>query len=117
MFCAVGGMGAPGAPDLDVEQLLGMQNTYALQAVQQALASGVCDPESGGGKTGNDKVKVTKQILDDGTAVYVADPNDLKTIDIGASAQIPAVSNHIVYLICILILKAHTQPNNRTTAL
>ena len=93
MLCAVGTMGAPGAPDFNVEQLLGKQNAYALQAVQQALASGVCDPESGGGKTGNDKVKVTKQILDDGTAVYVADPNDLKTIDIGASAQIPAVSN------------------------
>ena len=93
MLCAVGTMGAPGAPDSDVKQFLGKQNAYALQAVQQALASGVCDPESGGGKTGNDKVKVTKQILDDGTAVYVADPNDLKTIDIGASAQIPAVSN------------------------
>ena len=95
MFCAVAGMGAPGAPDLDVEQLLGKQNTYALQAVQQALASGVCDPWSGGGKTGNDKVKVTRQILDDGTAVYVADPSDLKKIDIGPSAQIPAVSNQL----------------------
>ena len=92
MFCAVGGMGAPGAPDLSVEQLLGMQNTYAFLAVQQALASGVCDPASGGGKTGNDKVKVTKKTLKDGTEVYVADQNDLKAIDIGPSAQIPAVS-------------------------
>ena len=61
MICAVGLIGAPGAAGLNVEQILGMQATYALQAVQQALASGVCDPESGGGKTGNDKVKVKKQ--------------------------------------------------------
>ena len=95
LFCAVGLIGAPGAPDLNVEQILGMQATYALQAVQQDLASGVCDPGSGGGMTGNDRVKVTKQILDDGTAVYVADPSDLKKIDIGPSAQIPAVSNQL----------------------
>ena len=110
MFCAVGGMGAPGAPDLSVEQLLGMQNTYAFQAVQQALASGVCDPASGGGKTGNDLVKVTKKTLKDGTEVYVADPDDLKAIDIGPSAQIPAVSIHLYDspLILIRLSRMHT---------
>jgi len=100
LFCAVGLIGAPGAPDLNVEQILGMQAMYALQAVQQALASGVCDPGSGGGKTGNDKVKVSKQILDDGTAVYVADPSDLKKIDIGPGAYIPAVSMQKLINVC-----------------
>ena len=95
MICAVGLIGAPGAAGLNVEQILGMQTTYALQAVQQALASGVCDPESGGGKTGNDKVKVKKQILDDGSVVYVADANDLKKIDIGPEAPIPMVRNRL----------------------
>ena len=53
--------------------------------MQQALASGVCDPKSGGGITGNDKVKVTKETMSDGSVVCLADVEDLKKIDLELS--------------------------------
>ena len=56
--------------------------TYAVRLVQQALASGVCDPKSGDGITGNDKVKVTKETMSDGSVVCLADVEDLKKIDL-----------------------------------
>ena len=66
-----------------VDDLAGMSTTYAVQALQQALASKVCDPDSGDGKTGNKKVRVQKETLKDGTTFYVANSSDLMNVDIG----------------------------------
>ena len=94
MFCVVGLYGSPknvhSADDLGV-----MSTAHAFAVVQQALASGVCDPAHGNGETGTAKVRVTKETIPDGsggvTVICLANTDDLKKVDIGPDAKIPKV--------------------------
>ena len=94
MFCVAGLMGDPTAAH-SADQFGVNATVHALELVQQALASGVCDPNNGGGTTGNSKVRVTKETMADGSVVCLANVDDLGKVDIGPDAKIPKVTQHI----------------------
>lgn len=76
LLCGVGFMGAP---VIEVEKLMGGDETMlALLRLQQVLASGVCE---GDGKKGSDQVRVTEHTCEylDGTQfpTYLASEEDL----------------------------------------
>ena len=94
MFCVVGLDGNPKSVHSAAEIGV-MSTTHAFKVVQQALASGVCDPANGDGETGTDKVRVTKETIPersgDVTVVCLANTDDLKKVNVGPDAQIPKV--------------------------
>ena len=87
------GAGFMGAPVILIEKLIGGDETLlALTRLRQLLASGAV--EVGGGKTGNDRVKVTEETCNyfDGSSfpIHMAEEEDLKKIDF-SSDDIPLV--------------------------
>ena len=94
MFCIVGLDGNPKSVH-SADEIGVMSTTHAFKVVQEALASGVCDPANGNGETGTAKVRVTKETIVDDTGkvavVCLANTDDLKKVDIGPDAQIPKV--------------------------
>ncbi len=93
MFCVVGLDGNPKSVH-SADGIGVMSTTHAFKVVQQALASGVCDPANGHGETGTDMVRVTKETIPDRSGdltVCLANTNDLKKVDVGSDARIPKV--------------------------
>ncbi len=76
-----------GAPVILVEKLVGGGETLlAFTRLQQVLASGVCEEEGGGAKTGNERVRVVEKVCQDydhtSFPAYVADNGDLDNVSL-----------------------------------
>ncbi len=87
------GVGFMGAPVIEIEKLVGGEETMlAYQRLQQLMASGVMN--EGEGKKGNQSVNVLESKCDyfDGTSfpIYLASPEDLENISL---ENIPLVRN------------------------
>ena len=89
LLCVVAGMGTSTSKGEELESR--GETTAALRQLEKALASGVCEVDEG--KSGNERVAVTCRTLSTGEKVWVADNADLQKIDIGATANIPVVSD------------------------
>ena len=89
-----------GAPVIISEKLVaGVETSLALEALQRVLASGVCGQEEG--RRGSESVRVRERQLSGGKKAWIADPDDLKKIDVSDPSQINLVSLkilHIIYL-------------------
>ena len=89
-----------GAPVIISEKLVaGVETSLALEALQRVLASGVCGEEEG--RRGSESVRVRERQLSGGKKAWIADPDDLKKIDVSDPSQINLVSLkilHIIYL-------------------
>ena len=80
-----------GAPVIVSEKLVaGMETSLVLEALQRVLASGVCEREEG--RKGNESVRVRERQLSGGKKAWIADPDDLKKIDVSDPSQINMVS-------------------------
>ena len=103
MFCVVGLDGNPKSVH-SADGIGVMSTTHAFKVVQQALASGVCDPANGDGEIGTDNVRVIKETIPersgDVTVVCLANADDLKKVNIGPDARIPKVAIAIKYHQC-----------------
>ena len=88
-----------GAPMIIAEKMVaGNETQLALEALQRLLASGVYDVTSGergweeGGRRGCEGVRVREREIGGGKKAWIAEPDDLKKIDISDRTNIDQVS-------------------------
>lgn len=85
-----------GAPQIVSEKLVsGSENMLAVETMQRLMASGVYDMATRdwetSGKTGNERVRVKERDAEGGKKVWIANPDDLKEIDISDPTKINQV--------------------------
>ena len=90
-----------GSPIILCEKMLaGNETRLALEALQRLLASGVYDSATGeggweeGGRRGSEDVRVREKDLGGGKKAWIAEPDDLKKVDISDPTKINLVSNY-----------------------